>query len=511
VLAGTSVGVQQNEVRQITAIIGNSVFVNSPFVYTHAPASSQFKVHVANLTRNVILESESAAIERRGHVMFMHNRDVHIMNAGFYRLGRTDKFTPLNDAVVDANWTLVAGTGINPRARYPVHFHRNGLVDDGNPSVIGGSVVLDAPGWGFVNHSSYVEMTDNVAFNVRGASFATEVGDEIGSFRNNIAIGTTDSGDPINSRQSVQDFGHNGDGFWFQGPGVYVTGNIAAGNEGAAFRLFSRGLIENGVSVPFVAANLPDPSITGGAETIDVQFVPMFEFSNNIGYSSKEGLAIRYHLRDATHGETGTFKDSVFWGNTIGIDLSYSHHTVLRNLTVYTVPNLAAKVGIVINTVTRDIVFENLTVSGYNRGITIPTSGYSVVNGGSFNNTEEDIAIFTGASNDRYVLLTGFQGTPRILLEHSLAPVDGSINHVFLQDTIVANYGALVNRRLYYAIQLPSAVPFPVPSLGVPSNYVGKSSQQLFNLYGGIAIGGQLAPAGVTTIPSIEGLVGPPT
>ena len=52
------------------------------------------------------------------------------------------------------------------------------------------SVVADSPGWGFVNHSSYVNFDNNVAFNVVGASFVTEAGNEIGEFVGNLAINT---------------------------------------------------------------------------------------------------------------------------------------------------------------------------------------------------------------------------------------------------------------------------------------------------------------------------------
>ena len=121
------------------------------------------------------------------------------------------------------------------------------------------------PGWGYVNHSGYVDFVDNVAYNVNGAAFVTEVGDEIGSFRRNLAIGSTGSGYAMESRLEIQDFGHQGDGFWFQGSGISVTDNVAAGNEGNGFVFFSRGLIEGGVTKQFVSANLPDPSIANGA------------------------------------------------------------------------------------------------------------------------------------------------------------------------------------------------------------------------------------------------------
>src|SRR5207248_3115093 len=127
---------------------------------------------------------------RRGHIMFMHNPDVQVANVGFYGLGRTDKRRPIDDPVLvadtdnpgqmttdvlmsDPNPNLIGKTvtlsdgtvitdgkvwsngqiirhmehrvlvqildpttgkyllqlgrtGLNPRGRYAVHFHRAG-------------------------------------------------------------------------------------------------------------------------------------------------------------------------------------------------------------------------------------------------------------------------------------------------------------------------------------------------------------------------------------------------
>ena len=90
--------------------------LDRPLTYSHVAASTNLEVHIANTTRNAVIESETTTIDRRGHVMFMHNRDVNIEYAGFYRLGRTDKSKPLNDSVVQSDWTLKAGTGTNQRA-----------------------------------------------------------------------------------------------------------------------------------------------------------------------------------------------------------------------------------------------------------------------------------------------------------------------------------------------------------------------------------------------------------
>ena len=151
-----------------------------------------------------------------------------------------------------------------------------------------GCAVVDSPGWGYVNHSSNVNMSNNVAVGVNGASFVTEVGDEIGGFYHNLAIGTTGVTADIESRLNIQDFGFSGDGFWFQGAGVSVVGNISAGNQGNAFAYFTRGL--NGA--PFSTANLVDPSIVQGASNIDVSLVPVRQFSDNIGYASQTGLTV---------------------------------------------------------------------------------------------------------------------------------------------------------------------------------------------------------------------------
>lgn len=508
VLTSSTAGADQNESRQIIAISGSRIYLNQALTYSHVPQSASYQLHVANTTRNVSISSETSVIERRGHVMFMHNDNVHIANAGFYKLGRTNKLVPINDAVVNANWQLQAGTGTNGRARYSVHFHRTGTVEDGNPATITGSAVVDSPGWGFVNHSSYVDMVGNVAFDVHGAAFATEVGDEVGSFVNNLAVGTRGSGEDTESRLNLQDFGHQGDGFWFQGPGITVTGNVAAGNEGNAFMVFARGLIEGGTRQKFLSSNLPDPSIAGGAEEIDIEFVPMFQFDNNVGYSSAMGLAIWYHLRTAPHDTQGVFENSLFWNNDVGVELPYTQQTILRDLTIVRVPNYDdGAVAVTSNIVTKDITYENLTVTGYYRGLWLPRQGYGIVDGGYYQNYQ-DFLVETGYTSDRYVLFTGALQMSSVVMSRRFEPVNGSINHIFNSDQVFFNFGSYVNRRVYSPLQAATSIPFSMPGeAGVPAAYIGLTAQQLWNQYG-LAVGGTLAPANAISIPGLYGLLG---
>jgi hypothetical protein len=514
VIAGTKTGVEQNEERRIQAINGNVVVLDRPLNYDHVAPSGDLEIHVAHLTRNAVFESEAFATDRRGHVMFMHNRDVSISYAAFYRLGRTDKSQPINDPVVDGSWTLKPGTGTNPRARYPVHFHRNGLSNDGNPAVIQGSAVVDSRGWGFVNHSSNVDMYSNVAFGVNGASFVTEVGDEIGGFYGNFAVGTTGTGakgtnEEVNARESVQDFGFSGDGFWFQGAGVSVVGNISAGNQAHAYIFYTRGLYENGVRRDFPAANLPDSAIADGQTFIPVGQVPMANFSGNIGYASAMGLVVRYHLEGSLHGERSVFEDSTFWSNNWGVALPYAQNVTLRRLRVVHDGSSAATIGIgSYNVVEGNTTYDNVVVTGYGLGILVPRWGTNVINGGTFNN-QIDIQIQTAAIRERLVQLNNLPWQTRIDTHDNLYPLpNATLSNFWVKDTVLLNFGQFVNQRLYSHIQRATAVPFPEFRPDIPSEYVGLTNQQLWSQFG-VAIGDAIAPSNTITVPTIYGLIAP--
>ena len=384
-ISGTSELADQDETREIISINGATIEV-APLEYDHLVLSSSLRYHVANLTRNVVIESEGDATDRRGHVMFMHTRDVTIEYVAFNKLGRTDKLVVINDAVVDSNWQLVEGTGTNVRARYAVHFHRNGYEESGTPSSVIGSVVNDSVGWGYVNHSSYVNVSDSVAYNVVGAAYVTETGNEVGSFDGNIAIRMTGSGDHIESRVYYQDFGHGGDGFWLQGPGVSVTNNVVSGAAESAYLYFHRGLVVNGDNTPFLSSNLLDPSIAEGAETLVLTEVPPREFSGNVAYASGVGLDIWYVLRTSTHNVQAVFVDSQFWNNTIGLRASYSHDVVYRNIEVMHDDSSLPTYGFSRNILTEDITFEDTSIIGYLRGIWTANLGLTQVIGGTFAN-----------------------------------------------------------------------------------------------------------------------------
>jgi hypothetical protein len=227
--------------------------------WNHTPYPGQ-KVHVANLTRNVVVRSVSTSVTppRRGHVMITRGK-AQVHNVELRQMGRTDKTRFLDDGV-----GTTAGT--NQRGRYPLHFHRTIESSVPDPSSVTGSVVNGSPGWGFVNHSSDVQFIDSVSYDVDGAGFVAAASDERGSFDHNIAIcgdGDPDfhryaprrfeglfeesemTADNVNEYRTLHgDLAFTGDGFWVQSPLVQVTNNIATGLQGHAFILWNQGLFE---------------------------------------------------------------------------------------------------------------------------------------------------------------------------------------------------------------------------------------------------------------------------
>jgi hypothetical protein len=83
-----------------------------------------------------------------------------------------------------------------------------------------------------------------------------------------------------------------------------------------------------------------------------------------------------------------------------------------------------------------------------------------------------------------------------------------STARAFYRNTVTLNYGPYVNRRVYFGMQHPNAIPFPIPLPGLPPAYVGLTSLQLQTQFG-LTIGGELAPASAVTLPRIGGLVAP--
>ncbi len=263
-----------NEVRTLSAKTANSVTLNTALTFPHNRTKliSNVKINVANLTRDIVIESaNTTSNSTRGHVMLMTN-DVQLNGVAFNSLGRTVKeriasdpmlpassvpaqaaATNYNNGDGDLSGVIDAADGplANSRGRYALHFHEAGT-GSASPATVTNCVVRDTPGWGFVNHDSSVNFTGNVCFDFDGAGFVCEDGGETGTYDGNIAIGGFGNGEFSHQREifgnrargDQGDMGFTGEGFWLNSPTISVINNVVAGCKGSAFFFWCGGKFE---------------------------------------------------------------------------------------------------------------------------------------------------------------------------------------------------------------------------------------------------------------------------
>jgi hypothetical protein len=496
--------------------------------------------YVADVTRNAVFESQSLAkISERGHVMFMHNDDVHVDGAGFYGLGRTDKRIPIDDAVttpvLDSSGQQVVINGVpqiqvthigtNPRGRYAVHFHRTGVDEGDDPATISDSSVVDAAGWGIVNHSSNVDVDGNVVFNAVGAAYATEAGDEIGRFDGNIALHSIGSGEGTETRSDIQDFGHEGVGIWLQGGNVSVVNNVVAGQRNEAYVFFAVGLNQPGLGITGIpVADLADPSWVPPNwpyPVVDVDHVPLRQFENNLAFASGIGLSLRYGFPVSP---TIIDKFTAF-DVGIGVASHYMSNTIFKDVTIIGNVDAPKGLGFYSSDGSDNLTYDNVTTTGLETGIDAPGNGPATIIGGYFNDVK-GIYIQPGGVSDRAITITGAEFgtlTPAALAGSqqfdvfAIDPFSSAINDVtklYYDGTVRPSAITIDGQQLYFPEQVADYVPFSsivTPGVPIPAELVGKSNAQLFAEYG-LTIGGFIAPpSAALSDPRINGLLGSPS
>jgi len=573
------------------------VTINVPLRYLHyAPAGAS--VYVADVSRNAVFESENVVqVADRGHVMFMHTMNVQVDAAGFYGLGRTDKRNPIDDPVpvidpanpgtpdhpnytddvidattgqrvmvpeVDANGKpvigpdgtpvlVVARTGLDARGRYAVHFHHDmamdGMTGPLMPDTINDSAVVDSPGWGIVNHSSDVNVTNNVVFNATGAGFVTEAGDEIGTFDHNIAIHSQGSIGGITARQQFQDFGFQGDGFWFQGGNITVTNNIATGQRASGFVFFPVGLVQKlPVSVGTdgklvfqeVTTQIPASALTWApwapsdpTTMVADGDVPLKQFSNNVSFANHDGFESWFSLLDVKDPRVTDIIDSlkVYESSNDGVFTPYSHNVVFNNVVLLGNVNNPISYGFFGNGVTANVTYNHVDVRGFSIGINAPGAGTNFIVSGTFQDVQA-IYISTAVGRDRVVhiadgpvtgdkvtfldLSPGALGNNTqfdIYLQSNFKPEGHDITTLFNPDVITLGTVDFKGQQLYYDEQAANFVPFPAATAQsyIPAALEDMTNSKIFNTYG-LAIGGIVAPSdAITNPPRIHGVLGKPS
>jgi hypothetical protein len=339
----------------------------------------------------------------RGHVMFMHTNFLDINYAAFNHLGRTAKLIPLDDTTVDDSGNI-DNIGTNNRARYSVHFHRAGSF--ANPGLVKGSVVAYGSGWGFVNHGSFAHMSDNVAYDLPGAGFVAERGDERGSFINNLAIKLHGTGDPslsFHPRDKIEDHGYGGHGFWLQSPLLEIRDNVVIQAHSNAYGVWFKEF--DGVSLipyEYMPPHIRKNYVTG--DSVTPTETPINIFKGNKAYGVRAGIGIGVtHPQRGHVEEFSIYEDTLIVNTNILVETTYSSGHLFKNLIGINNIESPFGTGLMVGENFDHYQLHNGHIEGFIIGIRPPQLDYeNIVKDSYFNNV---INIFVGRRTVRRHLM----------------------------------------------------------------------------------------------------------
>lgn len=236
-----------SEVRTLRSIEGKQVMLDAPLEHEHL-GEGEFRGEVANLSRNVIVESADPA-GHRGHTMYHVNSAGAISYAEFRHLGKEG--------------TL---------GRYALHFHLVGNSMRGS-YVIGASIWDSHNRWLTIHGTNYLVVRDCVGYQSVGHGFFLEDGTEVFNVLDrNLAVQAY-SARPL-PRQVLPFDPNDGAGFWWANNLNTFTRNVASENDRYGFRFDSQ---KRSNFDPVLPVLQPD----GQAAEVDIRTLPFIRFEGN--------------------------------------------------------------------------------------------------------------------------------------------------------------------------------------------------------------------------------------
>jgi hypothetical protein len=229
------------------------VYLDKPLKFEHR-ALGEYRAEVANLTRNVIVESADPA-GPRGHTMYHRNSAGSISYAEFRHLGKEG----------------VLG-------KYPIHFHLCG--DTMRGSYVQGVSIWDSGNrWVTIHGTQYLVVRDCVGYDSVGHGFFLEDGTEVFNvLDNNLAVMAC-RGKPLPNQ--VLPYDENlGSGFWWANSLNTFTRNVATECDEDGFRF---DVVKSPEFNPELMILRPD----GHKEKVDVRTLPFVRFEDNESHTQR--------------------------------------------------------------------------------------------------------------------------------------------------------------------------------------------------------------------------------
>jgi len=278
------IGGPLTEERIIQTMAGNKITLDQPLTYDHL-GSGDYRAEVANLSRNVIVESADPK-GVRGHTMYHKNSAGSISYAEFRHLGKAG----------------VLG-------RYSLHYHLAGDTMRGS-SVIGASIWDSDNRWLTIHGTNYLVVRDCVGYGSLGHGFFLEDGTEVYNVLDrNLAVGARRT--KRLPKQALGFDGNEGAGYWWANSLNTFTRNVAAENGNYGFRYeASLGKKDN-----LFRVQQPD----GSKRLVDIRTLPFVRFDDN-----------------EVHSSSGLYGFNLGEGvNRIGPDVQ--HPFIVRNMKIWDV------------------------------------------------------------------------------------------------------------------------------------------------------------------------------
>jgi len=244
------------EERFIRAIDSATVTVDLPLAHHHLGAGS-YRGEVANLSRNVVVESADPA-GVRGHTMYHRGSAGSISYAEFRQLGKKGLL-----------------------GRYSLHYHLVGNTMRGS-SVIGASIWDSDNRWLTFHGTNYLVVRDCVGYKSVGHGFYLEDGTETYNMLDrNLAVCAM-VGKPL-PKQALPFDQNEGAGFWWANSLNVFTQNIACDCERYGFRFEASPAEGFDLRMP---VRQPD----GTTKTVDIRTLPFIRFEDNEAHGTTYGL-----------------------------------------------------------------------------------------------------------------------------------------------------------------------------------------------------------------------------
>jgi hypothetical protein len=241
------------EERIIRAIDGPKLTLDAPLAFTHT-GQAPLRGEVANLTRNVVVESAEPATNR-GHTMYHRHSRGSISYAEFRHLGKPGKL-----------------------GKYSLHFHRVGDTMRGS-SVVGASIWDSGNRWITIHGTNYLVVRDCVGYGSLGHGFFLEDGTEVDNILDrNLAVQACD-GKPLPGQALAFDR-NEGAGFWWANSRNAFIGNVAVECDQYGFRYDAQPISGfDGVLAVRGADGVVRPT--------DIRTLPFVRFEGNVAHSQR--------------------------------------------------------------------------------------------------------------------------------------------------------------------------------------------------------------------------------